>query len=82
MITFQPDTSWEQVFNKISASPFFIESFYIKKELPGKEVFGKLKLLGYTKETKNDYYDASLLSMFDAVVFIPHTSATTPLLED
>ena len=82
VITFQPDTSWEQVFNKISASPFFIESFDIKKELPGQEVFGKLKLLGYTKETKNDYYDASLLSMFDAVVFIPHTSATTPLLED
>jgi erythromycin esterase-like protein len=78
-LSYQPERSWESILGKTGDAPFFIISKDVNTGLDGKEIFGKGKLLGYSKETENDYYDLELFSMFDALIFVKNTNATTPL---
>lgn len=77
----QPELSWEGIMGELGNAPFYIISEGMNSEFDGQTVFGKGKLLGYAKESKEDYYDENPFSMFDGLIFIKNTTATTPLVE-
>ena len=76
-LSFQPKLSWEAILGAASDIPFFVISKDFNNRFDGEAVFGKGKLLGYTKESKEDYYDLALFSTFDGLIFVKNTTATT-----
>lgn len=81
LLSSQPELSWEGIMGEIGNAPFYIISEDMNSQFDGQTVFGKGKLLGYAKESKEDYYDVYPFSMFDGLIFIKNTTATTPLVE-
>lgn len=55
------------------------EDKYRNSFFPGK--VEHLKLLGYSKESAEDYYQLSPFRMFDTLFFLRSTTATVPLFE-
>ncbi|MFD0931880.1 erythromycin esterase family protein [Psychroflexus salinarum] len=74
-IRFQPSESWETLFNEADENSYY---FNVKKIKSG-DVYTKLKLITFNKETKKDYYKLPILKMFDSLFFLETTNATTPL---
>lgn len=73
-LTSQPENSWERILSE-AGKAFYFETL----DLAGPEIYENLKLLGYGRETKNDYYKLSPFQMFDSIFFIETTTATNPL---
>ncbi len=78
-LSLQPKFTWESLMGENDDSSFFIISEDVKRELKENVVFGRGKLLGYAKESKEDYYDLNPFSMFDGLIFVKNTTATNPL---
>ncbi|MBM1107681.1 erythromycin esterase family protein [Aurantibacter crassamenti] len=76
----QPKNSWESIFNQIETDAYYMNMATVKKELNNDALFGSLKLIGYGEEKESDYYFLSPLDMFDTLIFIKRTLATTPLV--
>lgn len=51
------------------------------KELKTDGIKGPTKLIGYNKETKEDIYQLPFIKLFDSLIFIESTNATTPLYQ-
>jgi hypothetical protein len=47
----------------------------------GRNYIGLTKLIGYGKETNKDIYQLPLIKLFDSLIFIENTNATTPLYQ-
>jgi erythromycin esterase len=60
---------------------FYLDIPRLTKELKTEQITGQMKLIGYGKETKNEIYLLPLLKLFDSLIFIENTNATTPLFE-
>lgn len=78
-LSYQPKLTWESVMADMGDTPFYLISENINSQFDGQRVFGKAKLLGYAKESKEDYYDVNPFAMFDGLFFIKNTIGTTPL---
>lgn len=70
--------TWENTF-ALNKKALWIDMKVLKKELKRDDILGVTKLIGYPKETKEDTYLLPLLRIFDSLIFIENTSATTPL---
>ena len=78
-IKHQPKYSWESAFSQIDTPAYYMNMAAVKKDLNNDALFGSLKLIGYGLEEKSDYYYLSPLDMFDTLIFMKSTTATTPL---
>jgi erythromycin esterase len=65
----------------LNGKAFYIDMSALSKELKTDEITGPAKLIGYLKETKKDIYHLPLIKLFDSLIFIENTNATTPLYE-
>ncbi len=77
-VELQPKNSWERVFNASNDQPFYSDLSKIRNDIDN-NILGDLKLIGYGKESEGDYYKLSPISMFDFLIFMNKTGATTPL---
>ncbi|WP_339706132.1 erythromycin esterase family protein [uncultured Kriegella sp.] len=71
---------WENVL-ALNGSAFYLNMTALRKESNLDAVIGPTKLIGYSKETNMDIYQTPFMNIFDSLVFIKKTSATTPLDE-
>lgn len=78
-IKHQPKYSWESAFSQIDTPAYYMNMAAVKKDLNNDALFGSLKLIGYGLEEKSDYYYLSPLDIFDTLIFMKSTTATTPL---
>jgi erythromycin esterase-like protein len=74
--------SWNELFMENTAGNFLLD--FSKLSTPERSGFDKmrpLKLMGYGKEsdTQREYYDISLTSLFDVLIFLKETTATGAL---
>jgi erythromycin esterase len=69
---------WENAL-ATNGKSFYLDISKLKKELKTDEILGPTKLIGYSKETKEDIYQLPFLKLFDSLIFIQNTNATTSL---
>jgi|GEM_PF-561567 len=69
---------WENSFS-LNGKAFYLDLPTASNELKTDTITGPTKLIGYGKETKEDIYQLQFLKLFDSLIFIENTNATTPL---
>lgn len=69
---------WENIL-ATQGNSFYFNSLELNNELKSDKILGPTKLIGYKKERKRDIYQVPLLKLFDSLIFIKNTNATTPL---
>ncbi|ETN94648.1 erythromycin esterase family protein [Zhouia amylolytica] len=75
----QPKITWETIFGDQVNDAYCFQTNNINMH---EDIRGVLKLVGYRKESEKDYYQLSPFKMFDTIIFIRTTEATTPLFPD
>ncbi len=76
---FSKTNSWEQLFSQVDSDAYYFE-FNKYSRIRFRNARAKyLKLVGYNLESDKDYYLLSPQEMFDAIIFIKETKATTSL---
>lgn len=81
-LIYQPKNSWENVFNQINDNAYYFNTIDLKQELRNSTILGSLKLIGYGKEEKTDYYTLAPTTMFNTLIFVKNTTATNPLFNN
>jgi len=71
---------WENSLT-LNGKSFYLDMPTLTKELKTDGIIGLTKLIGYGKETNKDIYQLPLIKLFDSLIFIENTNATTPLYE-
>lgn len=76
-----PETNlWENSL-ALNGKAFYLDMPTLSKELKTDAITGPTKLIGYNKETKEDIYQLQFIKLFDSLIFIENTNATTPFNE-
>jgi erythromycin esterase len=71
---------WENSLT-LNGKSFYLDMPTLTKELKTDGIIGLTKLIGYGKETNKDIYQLPLIKLFDSLIFIENTNATTPLYQ-
>jgi hypothetical protein len=53
----------------------------LKNQLTTDEIIGATRLIGYSKESKEDIYYLPLIKNFDTMIFIEDTNSTKTIFE-
>lgn len=69
---------WEKVMAQ-NGDSFIVDMPTLKNELNTNELFGPTRLIGYSKETEDDFFFLPLIKDFDSLIFIKNTNATSPI---
>ena len=69
---------WENAL-ALNGKSYYLDMSTLKNELNTDEILGPIKLIGYGKETKKDIYQILFLKLFESLIFIENTNATTPI---
>jgi len=65
----------------LNGKAFYLDMPTLCKELKTDGIKGPTKLIGYNKETKENIYQLPFTRLFDSLIFIESTNATTPLYQ-
>lgn len=79
---FQPVNSlfWEKKLSQ-NGNSFVMDMSDLKNQLTTNEIIGATRLIGYSKESKEDIYYLPLIKNFDMMIFIEETNSTKPIFE-
>jgi erythromycin esterase-like protein len=80
--SFQPVDSlfWEKKLSQ-NGNSFVMDMSDLKNQLTTDEIIGATRLIGYSKESKEDIYYLPLIKNFDTMIFIEETNSTKPIFE-
>jgi erythromycin esterase-like protein len=80
--SFQPVDSffWEKKLSQ-NGNSFVMDMSDLKNQLTTDEIIGATRLIGYSKESKEDFYYLPLSKNFDMMIFIEETNSTKPIFE-
>ncbi len=71
---------WENVL-ALNGNAFYLDFYALNQELKTDKIIGATRLIGYAKEEERDIYHLQFPKLFDSLIFIEDTHATTPLLD-
>ena len=69
---------WEELLAK-NGNAFYMDLSALNKELNNKVILGSTKLIGYNLEDETSVYYVPFLDLYDTLIFLKETSATSPL---
>ncbi len=72
---------WEEVLAK-NGNAFYTDMSALNKQLKKEIILGDTKLIGYNLEDEKSIYYVPFLDLYDTLIFLKETSATTPLFNN